>query len=187
MSSARLTVVSARAAVFSTAEMASSALSRVRVTASMASSALACVRAGDARDGVVGPGLRAGDARDGVVRLGLRARDALDRPVGHQPRRGDVVDRGVHTVDDLLDPVDSTRRPSEQLLHLPDRRSHARNEGEGVGDAVPETLHGGEDVGRSWQRRESHPSQATHGDGGPLFGCVRRSPSQGPPPARPAW
>ena len=58
MSSARPPSCRRGRAVFPTAEMASSAFSRVRATASMASSALACVR-GDALDGLVGLGLGA--------------------------------------------------------------------------------------------------------------------------------
>ena len=66
----------------------------------------------------------------------------------------------------------------------PERRAQPGDQGEGVGDAVPHVGHGGEDVGGSGDRRQSHPPHATHLVGGPLSGCAMRSPGRGGPLCR---
>ena len=171
------------------ASMASSALARVRATPSMASSALAWVAATAA---MAASALRLGgdDALDRVVRLGLGGHDPVDGLVrpgpGRRPRRSIASSARSTTASTR---VSSAPTRSRQFLHPADGRADPGDQGERVGDAVRTPLHGGEDVGGSRHRRQSHD--------GPRYArsrwpTIRLRPRASPVgvaarAARPAW
>ena len=151
-----------------------------RATASMASSALARVR--DARDGLVGLGAGAARRPRWPRRPwpGSRATPSIARRPrrGSRRRRRSPRRRGRRSSSTRSSSADDPSRAAPPCAR---RRADARDEGEGVGDAVAHPSTAARTSDGPGSDGQSHPPHATHGHGGPLSGCVRRSPSQGPP------